>query len=417
MPRKNNNKNARERVSIRKFLSKTALMAATGIVASGCATQQTNPYRLLQKLEERDQKIAERDKVIDELMARVQQLENRFTVASAAGQPANVPVAAANQGLSKGSSSAGQRQAQAQTVAKAGPGSFEVDEDAAQRALERTLVQTGALLLPVGLAEIQPFVTYTRRESKDPILLSANNALRVSNAEIRRNEFDMGANLLVGLPFESQAEFRVPYKSVNQSVVVPNGVNSQEFDNTGDSIGDISVGLAKTLYHESEWLPDLIGRITWDSASGSQSNNNVALGDGFNDFTASLTALKRQDPLAFTGRIAYQTFLKENGIDPGDQASLSLGVTLAASPQTSLSFGLQQTYAQETEVNNVKIPGSDTVSSAFTLGAASTIGHHLFISAVGGIGLTDSSPEYFFNFTLPYRFDVPFKFLGTNRSK
>jgi hypothetical protein len=57
------------------------------------------------------------------------------------------------------------------------------------------------------------------------------------------------------------------------------------------------------------------------------------------------------------------------------------------------------------------------VSSAFTLGAASTIGHHLFISAVGGIGLTDSSPEYFFNFTLPYRFDVPFKFLGTNRSK
>lgn len=416
MAQKNNNKYAQKCASMRSSSPKIALMVGIIILLSGCAAQSINPNRLLNKLEERDLKIAERDKIIDELMGRVQLLEQHYAAPSVASQPATGSAVTAKKASSKRSSSASKQQAQAQTAAKAGPGSFEVDEDAAQRALERTLVQTGALLLPVGLAEIQPFVTYTRRESKEPFLFSANNALRVSNAEIRRNEFDLGANLLVGLPFESQAEFRIPYKSVNQSVVVPNGINSRESENTGNSIGDISVGLAKTLYHESAWLPDLIGRIVWDSASGSLSNNNVALGDGFNDFTASLTALKRQDPLAFTARAAYQTFLKTNDIDPGDQASLSIGATLAASPQTSLSIGLQQTYAQETEINNVKIQGSDSVSSAFTLGAASTIGRHLFFSALGGIGLTESSPEYFFNITVPYRFDVPFKLTG-NKSK
>ncbi|EAR21780.1 hypothetical protein [Nitrococcus mobilis] len=43
-------------------------------------------------------------------------------------------------------------------------GQFQVDEEAAERALERTLVVQGALLLPFGLAEIQPSFSYTRSE-------------------------------------------------------------------------------------------------------------------------------------------------------------------------------------------------------------------------------------------------------------
>jgi len=101
--------------------------------------------------------------------------------------------------------------------------------------------------------------------------------------------------------------------------------------------------------------------------------------------------------------------LKKNGIEPGDQLSLSVGATLAASPQTSLSIGLQQTYSQETKINNIKVQGSDNVSSAFTIGAASTIGHSLFVSVLGGIGLTESAPAYFFNVTIPFRFDIPYK--------
>lgn len=407
-----------------KISSRLALIVGAGLLISGCASVRapdevanaTLSHRLLQKIDERDRKIAERDRVIDDLQRRVQQLEHNNVVYSQPNRPANTTVAVAKTNPSEKIAAAppiNQSPVQKKTAAtqqgKAVYGSFEVDEDAAQRALERTLVQTGALLLPFGQAEIQPFVTYSRRETKQPLLFANNNILQVANARIRRNEFNMGATFLVGLPFESQAEFRIPYQVINQSVVTSDGSNSKEISNTGNSLGDISVGLAKTLTHENDWIPDLIARLIWDTASGSVNNNKVAMDGGFNDFTASMTALKRQDPLAFTVKVAYQKTLKKNGIEPGDQLGLSIGATLAASPQTSLSLGLQQTYAQETKINNVNVQGSDNVSSAFTVGASSTIGHSLFFSVLGGIGLTESSPAYFLNTTIPFRFDIPFK--------
>ena len=55
--------------------------------------------------------------------------------------------------------------AAASGAAPAAPGQFEVDEEAAERALERTLVVTGALLLPFGQADIQPSFTYIRSQA------------------------------------------------------------------------------------------------------------------------------------------------------------------------------------------------------------------------------------------------------------
>ncbi|MGZ5049678.1 MAG: hypothetical protein ACXWF8_03835 [Methylobacter sp.] len=396
----------------RKISSKLALMISTGMMVSGCASLQAPDDALANRLM---QKLDERDKLIDNLQQRVQQLESSNTArpsnnqqAAAAATPPdkNAAVSAANQ-------AAAQKKPATAQPGKPGAGSFDVDEDAAQRALERTLVQTGALLLPFGQAEIQPFATYTRRENKQPFLFLNNNAgLQVANASLRRNQFDMGANLLVGLPFETQAELRIPYQVVNQSVVTTDGTKSIENNTNADSLANVRVGLAKTLTHEGTWMPDLTARVAWDAPTGKMTDNNIALNTGFTDFVASLTALKRQDPLAFTGTVAYQKTLKKNGIEPGDQISLNVGATLAASPQTSLSIGLQQIYSRETKINNVKVPGSDNVSSAFTLGASSTIGRSLFVSLLGGIGLTESAPSYFFNVTIPFRFDVPFKLGG-----
>lgn len=432
-----NNKNDLQHPESKVWPSpKLALMLGTGLIVSGCSTfrlsndpsQAELSQKLMQKIDERDQKLAERDKVIDNLMQRVQQLEGNNTSQQQVNRPVNAAATTANAvstpatSVAASTASASQKQpdqksagAPAQQAKTSGPGSFEVDENAAQRALERTLVQTGALLLPVGQAEIQPYVSYTRRETKEPLLggsidfVNQTTNLQVLNASIDRNEFDMGARLLVGLPYEAQAEFRIPYKSTHQSLVVPNGLNSREVSNTGNSLGDISIGLAKTLVHEGEWMPDLVGRLTWDAPTGNMVSNNVNMGLGYNSFTASVTALKRQDPLAFTATAAYKTTLKSKGVEPGDQASLGIGATLAASPQTSLSVGLQQTYSQATKINNVTIQGSDSVSSAFTLGASSTIGRRLFVSVLGGIGLTNDSPAYFFNITIPFRFDVPYK--------
>lgn len=423
---------ARLRNSTPWVAPKMTLLLSTGLVLSGCATVQSKPElndRLLQKINEQDQKIAERDKAISDLTRRIQNLESRSLAATAQPSPASpkISVAAAEAASPEASTTTAPTASQpsdskpVQTAsAQPGPGSFEVDENAAQRALERTLVQSGALLLPKGLVEIQPFVTYARREREVeilqiPLTVDSRGRIPLVSESTRRNEFDMGANVLVGLPFESQLELRIPYRSVNQSVV-ESRLNSPTTENTGNSIGDIRIGLAKTVFHETEWLPDLIGRLTWDTATSDISSNGVAMGSGFNDFIASLTALKRQDPLAFTATVAYQASLERQGIKPGDQATLAFGATLAASPQTSLSIGLQQTYIKALRQNGVQF-GSDRVSSAFTFGGSSTIGRNLFVSLTGGIGLTNDSPDYFFNIMLPFRFDAPSTYRQLTSSK
>src|SRR6478752_5322088 len=128
-------------------------------------TEATSVNQLMIKLQERDQ-------VIADLQRRVQQLEQRVggvPQASESTKAAQLPAAPSDKVVAGQSA----RQAPANEAAKetppaaaaqskTGAGSFVVDEEAAERALERTLVQTGALLLPFGLAEIQPYVNYVR---------------------------------------------------------------------------------------------------------------------------------------------------------------------------------------------------------------------------------------------------------------
>src|SRR5205807_8011700 len=54
------------------------------------------------------------------------------------------------------------------------PGQFEVSEEAAERALERTLVATGNLVVPQGFAEFEPLFSYARRESPALVLFNVN---------------------------------------------------------------------------------------------------------------------------------------------------------------------------------------------------------------------------------------------------
>ncbi|MGI9449065.1 MAG: hypothetical protein ACR2QH_00160, partial [Geminicoccaceae bacterium] len=52
------------------------------------------------------------------------------------------------------------------------PGQFEVDEQALDRALERTLTREGAVLLPFGTVEIEPGIRYVRQEFDAPTLIN-----------------------------------------------------------------------------------------------------------------------------------------------------------------------------------------------------------------------------------------------------
>jgi hypothetical protein len=118
-------------------------------------------------------------------------------------------------------------------------------------------------------------------------------------------------------------------------------------------------------------------------------------------------AIKRQDPLAFVGNGFYRKSFSSGDIDPGDEIGFSVGVVLAASPETSLQASLLQSFTRETKINGREIPGSDQTSGVFTLGASSILGRGVLLSITGGIGLTSDAPDYFVGISLPIAFDVP----------
>ncbi len=147
-----------------------------------------------------------------------------------------------------------------------------------------------------------------------------------------------------------QIELDLPYRIVNRTVETGTLPFFKSSD-TGSSFGDVKVGIAKTLVRERGWVPDLVGRVTWDTDTGSIADNDVALGIGFNEIRASLTALKRQDPLAFTATLSYENTFEKDNIEPGNALGISIGASLAASPETSLSAALAQSFTQELKVN------------------------------------------------------------------
>ena len=281
-----------------------------------------------------------------------------------------------------------------------------VDELSAERALERTLVETGALLLPAGQAEVSPSVSFLHRDQRLPFAAGG----QVLEQRVKRDEFQFGLGLNVGLPFDAQFELNVPYDVIRQdSTARALGAPVANEDDWGNAIGDISLGLAKTVLREDGgWLPDVIVRGVWDTDTGERSDSGVALGGGFNTVRGQVVALKRQDPLAFVGSVTYSYTFEDNDVQPGQQVGLSLGANLALSPETSLSVTLNQSWTDELEVDGQSLGGSDQLAATFDFGGSAIIAPRTLLRVVTSIGLTDDSPDYGLRASVGYRFNLPY---------
>jgi hypothetical protein len=391
---------------LRALMQGAALLALLAIGQSGSAEQpEPAPQPTMQELM---RQLQERDLLILDLRRRVEALERQGSATADRALP-DRPAASPQTSPSAQQPAApgGQPAARAGSGTPA-PGQFEVDEEAAERALERALVVTGALLLPVGQADVQASLAYIRSEQDAPALFPAQGGQLIASQEVRRDTFASALFLRFGLPFESQLEIGIPYRYVDQEVVTEVGFGARaESAAHGSGFGDVSLGLAKGLLHERRWWPDLIGRVTWDTDSGKRSDGNVPLGGGFNEIQGSLTMTKRQDPLVFLGSASYATTFEEDDVKPGDALGFSVGALLAASPETSLRVILNQTFVDELQVNGRAIGGSDQVIGTLSLGASSIVGRGKFLDITAGVGLTDAAPDYSIGASLSIRFDVP----------
>ena len=277
------------------------------------------------------------------------------------------------------------------------PGQFEVNPEAAERALERTLVATGNLLVPKGFAEVEPLFSYTRRELPTQVVFNVN-----------RNELSWALDMRFGLPWESQFEIVLPYNLAQQQVIDNRLVPPRQFLNSwGNSFGDLTVGLAKTFVHESGWIPDMLARVNYEIPTGPENSNGVPLTSRRSLLALSLTATKRQDPLVFVATGGYTKSFQTRQMDLGDQINFLTGVFLATSPETSLRAVLQNNFVQDIRLDDITFRGSDTVQSILTFGASSILGRGILVDLQAGIGLTTSAPKYTVILSGTYRFGMP----------
>lgn len=374
-------------------------------------TNDANVARLQERMNDLDRQLAARDALIAKLQKQADELERRL---NALGVPNTSTAHATTEKETKvaqAPAGSGQQHPPAASSGQAGqrssgPGSFSVDVEAAQRALERNLTQTGALLLPSGQIDFEPGLSYTRREVSSPsyYLLGAN--LVVVPQQAKRDEITGNLNVKVGMPWDSQLEFGLPYTFVHQSLLTDLGTAGRFTESANvHGLGDFSVGVAKTLTRERGWRPDLIGRVTYIIGNGDRLSDGIVLPSGNPAAQIQLVALKRQDPLAFVGSLSYQKAFEKDQIKRGDQAGFSVGTMLAASPQTSLQFGFSQTFEQKLEFNGSKVPGSEQTIGLFNVGASSILSKNVMLNTVLSMGLSNDAPKYAIQFTLPIRFN------------
>lgn len=391
------------------FTVASALVFATALGPSVAQAQATMDPALVERLL---RELEARDAMIARLEARVERLERQLPAQGRTAGPAETPPPVRTAPPPAAPAAASPAAAASAQGSQRAPTTLEVDPDAAERALERTLVVTGNLLLPPGRAELGPVFSYSHEESVTggrlvPVDTNGDGIVDTTvldTVSTRRDAFDAGVALRIGLPYDTQFEASLPLTYAREQRV--GTVFRSASEDSGGGVGDLSLGLATTLVRESDWLPDIVGRVSWDTDFGREEADGVGIGSGFHEFGVSLNALKRQDPLAFTGSLFYEHSLEKNGVQPGDVYGLGVAAALAASPETSLRLGFSFAYRGETEVNGIALAGSETNQATLSLGVSTILGRNTLLNVNVGAGLTEDGPDYFVTLSMPVRFGV-----------
>lgn len=279
------------------------------------------------------------------------------------------------------------------------PGLLEVDEEAATRALERSLIQQNALLLAPGRAEIGLDFSFGYDARFAPGSPDLSDTVR-SETTI----YGLAADLRYGMIGDMQIELMVPLTSTTtDDSGIRNDGTSAENGSTRAGLGDLRISLLKTLSKEKGSWPDVIARLTYDADNG-QSARGRTSGTGAEEILFGLNATRRQDPLVFTYGLSHTVAREKQGFKPGSTTQLSIGTALAASPNTSLRFDFDQVFVEEAETDGSSIEGSDSTQGILTIGASSVVSQLSFLTVAVSAGLTEPATDYAVSLGYSHRF-------------
>lgn len=258
----------------------------------------------------------------------------------------------------------------------------EPEDDELNRALERTLVQQGAMVLPVRSYELEPQVAYAHWDRDHGPF---------------RSETDAVLALRAGVGSQSQLQLRVPYVHVATA------------SDSATGLGDISLSVTRQVVTQAGRWPGVFAALGWLAHTGEAAfGGGVPTGGGFNVPQAALTAVKRHDPLVYFGGISYAAPRSREiagaRLEPGHAWGLRGGAILAASPETSVNVGLNLSFVSATRADGQRLSDSDTVLGTIQLGFGTILTRRLMLNVSGEFRTAGPVPNFRLVLGLPIRF-------------
>jgi hypothetical protein len=252
-----------------------------------------------------------------------------------------------------------------------------------ERALERTLVREGALVLAPWTYELTSQFSYGHWDSvQDPFI---------------RNSYSAGLSFRMGLPWTSQVTVSLPYVWNEGKAPFP----------SSSGLGDAGVLLSKELLiDDGGWVPNLVGSVGWTSPTSQGSAfSPIPYVSGFQ---GGLTASKRLDPVVvFLGASYFSSASRDiagTQSNSSDVVGFRMGGSLAISPATSITTGFNVAYLTNPHFTDFVVPNSDRVLSTVDVGFSTIVWARTLLNVTAQFGITGHVPDFRVITSLPVRF-------------
>lgn len=167
---------------------------------------------------------------------------------------------------------------------------------------------------------------------------------------------------------------------------------------TRNIVGDVSIGLRRTLLREAAGRPDIVATI--DAQIPTDDDRAPVLGAG-------LVFVKSVDPVVLFAGSSYQHGFRRNLPDgrrlaPGNALSASLGYGLALNDSIAISTAASGVFTRASFIEGVGSGRAESFSLRFALTSALTRG--LYIEPSVTIGLSGPGQSFTMGITVPYSF-------------
>lgn len=286
-------------------------------------------------------------------------------------------------------------QTRAETAASQGAAASEDDpvpigEAPEKHTAEEVFLRRQKVLLAPGEVTADLGIFFSR--SDNLVLVAAGGSVALANHE--RRAFTSTLQARVGIFDETEAFVGVNYFRETSHTFVGAQTISRS---AGDRLGDVRLGVRRTLLKEGPGRPNLIATL---SAAIPTDRASYAIGGGF-------TLVKSFDPVVLYADVSYlrtfaQDFTEVTRLVPTDQLTMNVGYALALNDSLSISASVSGAFSGRTRFAIGNLRRQDAYSLSFGLTSWLTKG--LYLEPTVGIGLNGPAHNFTFGVTVPYTF-------------